>query len=182
MLTLDTTFKVKDVIDEDYINYKKCSMFIATNTCNFKCEHEDSNIHCQNSSIVKQKPIETTIRSLIKRFDNSLAKAVVFGGLEPFDQFYELVNFIISFRLTEHKNDIVIYTGYTEEEVANIKLHVIDHDINAYIYWNIFDIIKNHRLSNVIIKFGRYKSNLPEVFDELLGVKLISNNQYAKIY
>lgn len=171
-MELETTFKVKDVIDEDFVNYKKCSMFIATSICNFKCEHEDNEISCQNSKIVKQKTIEVKIDELINRFDKSMSKAIVFGGLEPFDQFKELISFIVKFRSTKHKQDIVIYTGYTEEEICKIKLN--DK--------NIFDIIGDYFLSPIIIKFGRYKSNLPKRHDDILGVTLISDNQYAKIF
>lgn len=33
---------------------------------------------------------------------------------------------------------------------------------------------------NIIIKFGRFIPNDVEHYDEILGVKLKSNNQYAK--
>lgn len=31
---------VKDIIDTDFCNYKKISMFISTSRCNFKCDKE----------------------------------------------------------------------------------------------------------------------------------------------
>ena len=34
--------------------------------------------------------------------------------------------------------------------------------------------------SNIIIKFGRFIPNREPHFDEVLGVNLASNNQYAK--
>ena len=37
----ELTFRIKDVIDEDFANYKKPSMFIATSQCSFKCEKEE---------------------------------------------------------------------------------------------------------------------------------------------
>ena len=58
MNKLTKTINIKDIIDEDFVNYKKPSMFIATSTCTFKCEKEDCNVHCQNSKIVKQKTIK----------------------------------------------------------------------------------------------------------------------------
>ena len=33
---------------------------------------------------------------------------------------------------------------------------------------------------NIIIKFGRFIPNQPSIYDEILGVTLASNNQYAK--
>ena len=32
--------KVKNLLDEDFVNFKKPSMFIATSKCDFKCEKE----------------------------------------------------------------------------------------------------------------------------------------------
>ena len=32
--------KLKNIIYEDFVNYKKISMFILTTTCSFKCEKE----------------------------------------------------------------------------------------------------------------------------------------------
>ena len=76
------TIIIKDIIDEDFINYKKPSMFIATSKCSFKCEKEDCNVHCQNSKIVKQSNIEMSIKKIINRYiNNPLTAAIVFGGL-----------------------------------------------------------------------------------------------------
>ena len=58
-------------------------------------------------------------------------------------------------------DDIVIYTGYNKDEVKE------------YIYW-LSDF------SNIIIKFGRYIPNQEKHFDEILGVYLSSDNQYAE--
>jgi len=44
---------IKDIVMEDFVNYKKPSMFIITSTCTFKCEKECGKKICQNSSIVK---------------------------------------------------------------------------------------------------------------------------------
>ena len=35
---------------------------------------------------------------------------------------------------------------------------------------------------NIIIKYGRYRPNQKPHYDEVLGVNLISDNQYAKAY
>lgn len=170
-------FQLKDVIDEDYVNYKKPSMFIATNTCTFKCEKEDCNVKCQNSEIVKQETIKIDIDTLIDRYlNNSLTEAIVFGGLEPFDQLLELITFILMFRYKYFcKDDIVIYTGYTEEEIK--KLQYLNKDLFIY--------LKESALigfNNLIIKYGRFKANDNSHYDDILGINLASSNQYAKIY
>ena len=170
---------IKDIIDEDFINYKKPSMFIATSKCSFKCEKEDCNVHCQNSKIVKQPNIEISIEKIINRYiNNSITKAIVFGGLEPFDQFEELIAFIIEFR-QESMDDIVIYTGYTEEEIQNFKYN------NKSYLETLIEINRIYSKDNspsIIIKYGRFKANKDKKYDELLGIELASSNQYAKLY
>jgi hypothetical protein len=80
-------------------------------------------------------------------------------GLEPFDS-PDLYEFIETFRYYS-KDPIIIYTGYNEDEVSE---HVE--------YFSSF--------GNIIIKFGRFIPNRPHKFDEVLGVELASDNQYAK--
>lgn len=160
-------FNVKDVIDEDFVNYKKPSMFIATSKCSFKCEKEDCEVHCQNSSIVRQKTIKENINKLINRYlKNDITHAIVFGGLEPFDQMDELISFVIAFRKYSY-DDIVIYTGYNEIEVYDKR--------KALLFAN------NHN-GKIIIKYGRFKSNGIKRYDNILGIELASSNQYAVVY
>lgn len=158
---------IKDVIDEDFVNYKKPSMFIATNTCSFKCEKEDKNVKCQNCKIVKQKTIKENINKLIKRYlKNDITHAIVFGGLEPFDQCEELFSFILSFR-EKSNDDVVIYTGYNEIEIYD-KVQNLLH--------------LNDNKGSIIIKYGRFKANDTERYDSILGITLASSNQYAIEY
>lgn len=94
--------------------------------------------------------------------NNPITKAVVIGGLEPmlqFDQVYDLISY---FREHGCADDIVIYTGYNESEIP-------------------YHIKKLSIFKNVIVKFGRYIPNKESVFDDVLGVTLQSNNQYARI-
>jgi hypothetical protein len=104
---------------------------------------------------------------LVNRYlDNPITKSVVFGGLEPFDTPEELEYFIDMLRLSYNCNDdIVIYTGYTEEELSD----------NLYHNWII-------TRPNIIIKYGRFRPNQDPHYDEVLGVNLASDNQYAKRY
>ena len=176
-----STFIIKDIIDEDFTNYKKPSMFIATSKCSFKCEKEDCKVKCQNSKITTQPNIEISIDKIIKRYLNNLiTKAIVFGGLEPFDQLPELLTFIKKFR-NESFDDIVIYTGYTEEEIHTFKC-----DNKTYLE-AILEVNKipsqNPGISpSIIIKYGRFKASGDKIYDEILGIELASSNQYAKIY
>ena len=154
---------LKGITDEDFVNYKVPSMFIATATCDFKCDRECGSPVCQNSALAQEDSIHTGDDYLINRYlNNHITQAVVFGGLEPFDQWQEIWNFIQKLRLQYGCSDmVVIYTGYTEEE------------IDGYIAFL-------RSMPNIIVKFGRFvPSNQPHL-DPILGVNLASDNQYAK--
>ena len=154
---------VKDIQDENFQDYKKTSMFIATCYCNWKCCTDcgyDTSM-CQNSSITKLPNIKVSNDSIVKKYiNNPITSAIVIGGLEPFDQYEELYNLIKAFR-KQTSDDIVIYTGYREDEI--------------------FEEVTNLRMfDNIIIKFGRYRPNDTSRYDDILGVTLASSNQYAK--
>ncbi len=152
---------VKNIIDEDFVNYKKPSLFIACPRCSFKCDKEAGKQICQNCALANDKDIIIDTYKLIDRYTNNpITKAVVFGGLEPFDTFCALISFIDKFR-EKCDDDIVIYTGYTEDECENqIKL------LQKY--------------KNIIVKFGRFIPNQSSHYDDVLGVELASDNQYGK--
>lgn len=155
--------RVLKIIDEDFSNYKQPSMFIATSRCSFKCEKESGVRCCQNSALAQAKSIEINDDEIITRYlQNPITSAIVFGGLEPFDQFEELHRFISQLRRF-HKCDetVVIYTGYNEIEVLS-------------------SINQLSKFKNIIIKFGRFIPNQERHFDKVLGVYLASPNQYAK--
>lgn len=152
---------VKFIQDEDITNYKKCAMFIGLPYCTFKCEKECGKQICQNSPLTKSPTIEIDTATIIKKYkQNFFTKAVVFGGLEPLDSFEELIEFIKEFR-KQSNDDIVIYTGYNEDEI-------IDR----------INILKDY--NNIIIKYGRFIPDQEKHYDAVLGVKLASPNQYAK--
>ena len=98
-------------------------------------------------------------------FNNPLSNAVVFGGLEPFEDIDNVVMFIDMMRSSGNNDDIVIYTGYTEEEIT----------INYQNYY-----LTLQKYPNIIIKYGRFVPDQKAHFDEVLGVNLQSDNQYAK--
>lgn len=154
---------LKGITDEDFVNYKVPSMFIATCICDFKCERDCGRQCCQNSALAKEDPIHTDDDYLITRYlHNKISKAIVFGGLEPFDQWQELFNFLQKLRGQYGCMDpVVIYTGYMESE--------IDGEIRFLM-----------SIPNIIVKFGRYIPDQEPHMDDTLGVKLASDNQYAK--
>ena len=172
---------IKGLIDEDFVNYKKPSMVIEMPYCSFKCDKEYGKQICQNSALAQAPNIEISTVKLIERYiNNPITKAVVFQGLEPFDSYPEVWDFIYTLRTFYNcDDDIVIYTGYNENEkiftdkcfeVSGKKINLLEH---------------LSRYKNIIIKFGRYNPKKgiefkPLKFDEVLGVYLASRNQYAK--
>lgn len=152
---------VKGLIDEDFVQYKKPSMFIGFPTCSWKCEKECGQRVCQNSTLAKSPDIHIDIIDMIDRYiKNPITEAVVIGGLEPIDSFDQLESFIKEFR--GHSNDdVVIYTGFYPYEIQNQ-----------------IAILKQYK--NIIIKFGRYIPGQERHYDEVLGVYLASDNQYAE--
>lgn len=155
--------KIKSILDEDFVNYKVPSMYIAFPFCSFKCEKDCGMQCCQNSTLAKSKIVECEDDSLIQRYlRNPITKAIVCCGLEPFDSFDELLTLVQKLRLVYNcVDDIVIYTGYYKEEIAEQV-----------------EILKEY--PNIIIKFGRYIPNQQSRKDDVLGIKLASDNQYAE--
>lgn len=153
---------VKDILDVDFINYKKASMVISFPRCSWKCEKECGKQVCQNSALAQAPDIEISVEKIIDRYlNNGIAKSVVCGGLEPFDSWSDLLLFIEKFR-EKTKDDLVIYTGYNKEEITDR-----------------IDILK--RYDNIVIKYGRYIPGYKKHYDEVLGVELASPNQYAEV-
>ena len=157
---------IKNLVDEDFVNYKVASMFIGCHSCSFKCDKLSGRQVCQNGTLANSPDIEMQIERLVERYlNNPLSSAVVFGGLEPFEDIDNVIRFIGMVRNAGNNDDIVIYTGYTEEEIkTNFQ--------NFYL-----TLQKYH---NIIIKYGRFIPDQKAHFDEVLGVNLQSDNQYAK--
>ena len=154
--------RIKFLVDEDFVNYKKPSMFIGFPTCTWKCEKECGQKMCQNKELALSPDIEVSYETIVSRYiQNPITKAVVMGGLEPFDSWEDLVNLIHEFR--RHTQDfIIIYSGFYLSEI-NDKVEYLRQNYD-----------------NIIIKFGRFVPNQEPHYDEVLGVKLASSNQYAE--
>ncbi len=158
--------RIKTIIDEDFVNYKQPVMYIGTAQCNGKCclEAGIPLSVCQNDGWHESATIEMADDKIIQRYlSNDITKAICFAGLEPFEQFDEMAVFIKKLRNDYHCNDtVIIYTGFYKNEVLS-------------------QIQELQKFKNIIIKFGRYVPDKERHFDEILGVYLASNNQYAEV-
>ena len=155
---------VRLIQDEDFVNYKLSSMFIALGHCDWKCCKEaDIPISvCQNSELAKQKEIEVSVDEIFHRYiQNPITKAIVIGGLEPMGMSGKILDLIKYFRDNGCNDDFVIYTGFYKNEILAI-------------------ITQLKKYSNIIVKFGRFIPNSQKKFDDVLGVTLVSDNQYAE--
>lgn len=153
--------RLRGLIDEDFINYKKPSLFLALPFCTFKCEKECGVQCCQNSSLARQPIIEISTEKLVQRYlENPISESVVMGGMEPFDSFDDVLNFISILRKYSD-SDVILYSGYYKSEIED-------------------KIEQLQKFSNIIVKFGRFRPNEPHHIDPILGVELASTNQYAE--
>ena len=91
---------IKQLIDEDFVNYKKPSIFLGFPTCTWKCEEECGKRGiCQNSTLATSPSIDIPIDSIVERYiNNPITQAVVCGGLEPLDSWKDLIYFIKELR------------------------------------------------------------------------------------
>lgn len=153
---------IKTIIDEDFTNYKKPSMVIGFPYCTFKCEKECGMQVCQNSTLATSPNIEVDLDSIVVRYlNNSITSAIVMAGLEPFDSYKDLYELVYKFR-TKTDDDIVVFTGYNRAEVENkVK------ELSAF--------------KDIIIKFGRFIPNAKSRYDDVLGINLVSDNQYGEV-
>lgn len=157
--------KIKTIVDEDFVNYKVPSMYIGTAYCDGKCCRE-AGIPlsvCQNDAWRGSATIAMDDDDIIQRYlSNDITRALCLAGLEPFEQFDELLRLVSKLRMEYHCNDtVVIYTGYNLTEIVS-------------------KVAALKRFENIIIKFGRYVPNQSKHFDKVLGVYLASDNQYAE--
>lgn len=152
---------LKNIIDEDFTNYKKISMVLGFPYCTFKCDKECGRPVCQNSILATAESVEISIDKIIDRYlKNGISDAIVCGGLEPMDSFDDLVALIKAFRRVSD-DDVVIYTGYTEQELS-VQINILSN------------------FKNIYVKFGRFIPDQEKHYDNTLGIYLASDNQYGK--
>ena len=154
--------KIRGLIEEDFVNYKKPSIYIAFPYCTFKCDKECGYSVCQNSSLVTNSEIiNIDEQKIVNRYiDNPITTSIVISGLEPFDSYKDLFILIKAFR-EKTLDDIVIYSGYNKEEITSY-------------------IEELKQFKNIVIKFGRFIPNQEKHYDNILQVNLASPNQYGE--
>lgn len=154
--------RIKGVETERFQDYKYPSMLIAFPNCSFKCDKECGRRVCQNSALVSAPIQEISAEDIILKYlTNPITKAVICGGLEPFDSFEELVELVSKFREAQCNDDIVIYTGYRKSEIPE-QLKVLS------------------QFRNIVVKFGRFVPDKVPHYDSVLGVQLANDEQYGE--
>lgn len=153
--------KTFGIIEEDFTNYAVPCMFISAISCTFKCEKEAGFACCHNSPWINKTPLDISPEKVYNMYvNNPITEAIVIGGLEPMLQIDEVIELIDVFRKNGENSPFVIYTGYYPTEIEN--------EINRLKIY-----------CNIVVKFGRYIPNRPKRYDEVLGIDLVSDNQYA---
>lgn len=157
--------RIKTIIDEDFTNYRVPVMTVGTCFCGGKCCTEAGIpiTECINDAWRHKPIIEIPDDEIIRQYLNDpISEGVCFGGLEPFEQFNEVLAFIDAFRCRFRRMDvIIIYTGYCKAEILP-------------------QIERLRKYPNIIVKFGRYLPGQISHYDKVIGVKLASDNQYAE--
>lgn len=155
--------KLTQLIDEDFTNFKKAAMFLGTTRCSGKCYTECGlpKETCQNCDLMNGEQMEVPDDEIVDRYlSNPITRAIVIGGLEPFDTWDEVYEFVMAFR--QKSNDpIVIYTGYYPNEVV-LRVNILSSNYE-----------------NIYIKYGRYIPGRHPVKDPVLGIELASPNQFG---
>ena len=155
---------VKLVKQDDFVQYKKPCVVVCFPNCTWKCCTEAGipTSVCQNQEMCGLKDIDITPEDVYNLYKESLfAVSICCSGLEPMLQFDDVLSLLKYFREHDCDADFVIYTGYYRHEIED-------------------KIEQLAKYKNVIVKFGRYVPNQARHYDEVLGVWLASDNQYAE--
>ena len=149
---------LKGIVEEDFTNYKLPVMQLIFPKCSFKCGKG----LCQNSPIASTPDIEYNTLEIVQKYmSNQITHGVLCAGFEPFDTWDDLKGFIEEFRYW-CDDPIIIFTGYEKIEIKN----------------TVFEWLYNY--PNIIIKYGRFIPNQQPHYDEILGIRLASDNQRAE--
>jgi len=168
---------IKYIDFENVRDYKECALLVCCNYCDFKCEKENG-VECQNRSLIRDTSIQIDYHTLFYNYYSTspFHKAIIFGGLEPFWQCCDILGFMhwlieeqgkLELKMT--LPEIIIYTGYTEEE-AN----------SSPVWRSLIEFYPKYQ--RLVIKYGRYVCGQKGHYDEGLGVVLASDNQYSVEY
>ena len=161
--------RVRKLLTEWFQDYKVPSMYLAACFCDWKCCPDKPYI-CQNNPIARLPVTDIPDDEILDTYlADPITEAIVIAGLEPLLQANEVCSLIRRAAERDIRTTFVIYTGYTKDEVRCIGF---------------FDDLKDTGYTKnvqVIIKYGRYVPDQQPHFDEVLGVDLASDNQYAEI-
>ena len=159
------TIKLKGIKEENFNDYRKASLYLAFPYCSFKCCKEkgyDISI-CQNNHLKDEEIKDIELDYIYNLYyNNILTESICLGGLEPLDSFDDVLKLIQYLRFNKQiEDDIIIYTGYYKSEISD--------KINQLI-----------KYKNIYFKFGRFIMGDDSHYDEILGVNLVSKNQYGE--
>ena len=71
---------IKQLLDEDFVNYKKPSMFIGFPSCSWKCDKECGMQVCQNSALASSSIKNIGFKTIVNRYiNNPITSSVVCG-------------------------------------------------------------------------------------------------------
>jgi len=153
--------KLKNIIREDYLNYKKCSLYLAFSQCKLYCED------CFNFGLRDQENIIISAKTIIDWHSSNLfEEAIICSGLNPFDSFEDLEELVRECYKENYSCDLIIFTGYEKKDIED----------------KIYTLTKiKHSDQKIIIKYGRYdKYQVESIYDDNLGIYL-PLNQYSEV-
>ncbi len=161
--------RVRKLLTERFQDYKLPAMYLASCFCDWKCCPDNPTV-CQNNPVVHMPITDISDDEILDAYQKDpITQAIIIAGLEPLLQIHEVCALIRRAVERRIKTTFVIYTGYDKNEVKFIGF---------------FDALKDTGFSDsvhVIMKYGRYIPDQKPHFDEVLGVELASDNQYAEM-
>lgn len=163
---INDTIELKGIIFEDFVNYKKPCMTLMFPKCSFKCDKENGVEMCQNKGVAAAPSQTVHIKDLMQKYkDNPITEAIVLQGLEPLDSLIDVYTVAATLKYLEINDDFIIYTGYNKTEIPSRVIQ------------DLAELTPGH----LIVKWGRYIPYQTPHYDPVLGINLVSDNQYGEL-